>query len=156
MSDVDRQLEKMAHATAELRALTRQAHEAAQELTAVIKQARTMVDEYAAREVEKVMNGHLATTQMMISEWTADASADVHGFIARLAEVARGIVTVVRMKLEVEPVTHEMATADVVIDLRGEAPQMFAGHDPEAIRLLRDAPYKVIVGPANQRGADRT
>lgn len=155
MSDTDQQLVKMERAAAELRTLIRQAHEAAQELSDVLKSARTLVDQYAAHEVERVMNLHVATTQSMVDQWTADASADIQGFIDRLIAAVGGVVTLIEMRMETDPVSHAQVTADVVIDLRTEQPHLWAGDDPEALRVLRDAPYKVIVGPANRRVADR-
>lgn len=155
MSEHSPHLDKADRAIRELREGTRAAHEAAQELRAVLKQARAMVDQYAAAQVQAVLDEYTQMAQRNADRWHADWKADAQHHMDRAAEAMRQIVTVVEMNFGEEDNPQEQITADVVIDLRGQVPQWLLGTDPAAVELLKEAPYKVVVGPANQPGAHR-
>lgn len=70
--------------TRELRAATVEAAGVLKDLTTALAGARKMADQYAAHQVETVMNGYLKLCQSAVDQWNADMQADV----ARLQEMA--------------------------------------------------------------------
>lgn len=62
------QPDKAQQAAGELRELIRQAHEAAQDLKAVMREARAQVDEYAAQQVVVALNEYTRQMQEHVSD----------------------------------------------------------------------------------------
>lgn len=143
-------------AAEELRDLIRQAHEAAQHLEDAIKAARRQVDEYAAHEVERVMNTHLATTQRMVSQWQQEAADDVRNLLTRLNTAMSEVVSIVELRMAAGPPDVPETTADFAIDLREQHARVFRADGELGRALLREAQHKIVIGPANAGRADRT
>jgi hypothetical protein len=72
--------------TLELRAATSEAAGAVKDLALVLASARKMVDEYAAREIERVMNLHLVKCQESVDQWYRDMVKNVDAVRARVDE----------------------------------------------------------------------
>lgn len=133
-------------AAAELRKLTREAHEAASDLTAAVKAARAQVEQYTHDEVQRALNDYTTAMQEQMSAWNRDARADGQRLINSLAEACAQIVTVVNLGLtdELGRIRHR---ADVVMDLRGDTPVIYQQGDPQGQAVLDQAEYMVVIDP---------
>jgi len=78
---------------AELRAATAEAAGTLKDLVAVIASARKSVDEYAAREIERVMNLHLVKCQESVDQWYRDMVENVNAVRARVDEAEANLST---------------------------------------------------------------
>jgi hypothetical protein len=63
---------------AELREATAEAAGVLKDLTATLGKARAMIDQYAATQVETVMNGYLKLCQKAVDGWNAEMQADMN------------------------------------------------------------------------------
>lgn len=93
--------ERAQRITAELRTATSQAAGVLRDLERVIKNARHLVDEYAANEVSRVMNHHLAQMQALADQWNRDMFADHARVMKRLDESRERIIAALDMEFQV-------------------------------------------------------
>lgn len=69
-------VERAQRLVGELREASAEAAGVLKDLQALIRSARAMADEYAAHQVQDVMNAHLRRCQQLANEWYADFKAD--------------------------------------------------------------------------------
>lgn len=138
--------EKAAAAVAELRAVIREAHETAQELRAVMKQARAQVEGYVHSEVQAGVDAYTRQMQAAVDEWNRDAKAHAVQVMKSLEAAMASICTIVVDGLK-DPGVDSSLRADIVIDLRGPSPVMADAGSERGRAILADAPYQVIMGP---------
>lgn len=138
--------ERAAAAVAELKAATRAAHEAAQELRAAMREARTQVDGYLHDQVQAAIDKYTTDMQAAVDGWSADARADAHRVIKNLNEAMNSVCQIIISGLH-DPTTDQNLHADIVIDLRGAAPRMVPADSDAGRAITADAPYQMIVGP---------
>lgn len=147
-------MEEAEAAIAELKALTRKAHEAAQLLSERAKVAHEQCEGYVHGEVQRALDGYTATMQLAMDTWNASAKADGQRVIDRLSDACEQVVTVVNLQL-VDEAGKLRTRADVVIDLRGQVPAFYRGDDPAGQAILDQAEYRVMIDPQGQSLRDK-
>lgn len=138
--------DKAERAAAELRALTRAAHEAAQDLRAAMREARAQVDGYLHDEVQKALDHYTSVMQAEVSGWNADARADSERVTRSLRAALDSVCTVIVRGLR-DPNNGAILNAEIVIDLRGQVPVMVPADSPQGRATLAEAQYQIVLGP---------
>jgi len=143
--------EKAATAAEELRALIREAHEAAQTLAQVMREARLQVEGYLYNEVQTATANYTRQMQEMTDQWYRDARGDVARVLTQLNAAMGSVCTIVVNGLS-DPTSGTDLHADVVIDLRGQHPVWVPGDSAQASAILADAQYTIMLGPNARPG----
>jgi hypothetical protein len=142
--------EKLARAVAELRALIREAHEAAQALKDAVKAAHAQVEDYAHDTVQTALNTYSERFQAEIDAWSAEARADCQRVVDNLNRAMNAVCTVVSVDMHSKS-DDPAVRGDIVIDLRGQVPAVAHRDTPAGRAMIADAPYAVVVGPGARR-----
>lgn len=137
---------KAERAATELKALIREAHESARDLTAVRKDAASEI-----KTLLEVIDGRLAEeVGPMVTAFTTDTADKLQRWLDRLEKhfTEKLVEQMLAWNTEIYAAYRLPGQSPgVVIDLREGMPHLVQADTPEGAAILAEAPYQVVINP---------